>query len=116
MVRKTEKSIAPAAVQNLYHPACSPMTILTEYLGQNYKFSAANSDLFITISKILKIHIIIIIIIIIITTTTTTTTTTVFLYKYISRIFMVASCMLIILNPLFVQLMHTQIILKLLNY
>jgi hypothetical protein len=32
------------------------------------------------------------------------------------RIFMVAPCMLITLNPLFVQLMQTQIILKLLNY
>ena len=31
-------------------------------------------------------------------------------------IFMVAPCMLIISNPLFVQLMHTQIVLKLLNY
>jgi len=29
---------------------------------------------------------------------------------------MFAPCMLVILNPLFVQLMHTQIILKLLNY
>jgi len=34
----------------------------------------------------------------------------------IKVVFMVALCMLIILSPLFVQLMHTQIVLKLLNY
>jgi len=74
MFQITEKSIAPAAIQNPYHPPYSPVTILTEHSGQNYKCSAENLDLFIAISKILNIHIIIIIIIM-------------FLYKYISRIF-----------------------------
>ena len=82
MFQITEKSTFPAAIQNLYHPACSPVTILTEHSGQNYKCSAENCDLFITISKILNIHIIIIIIIIIMV-----------LYRYISRIFN-ASCTL----------------------
>jgi hypothetical protein len=36
MFQITEKSIAPAAIQNLYHPARSPVTILTEHSGQKY--------------------------------------------------------------------------------
>jgi hypothetical protein len=66
MFQITEKSRAPAAIQNLYHPACGPVTIMTEHTDQNYKCSAEYSDLFIAISKIWHIHIIIIIIIIII--------------------------------------------------
>jgi len=70
MFHITEKSIVPAAIQNLYHPAPSPVTILTEHSGQNYKCSAENSYIFMAISKILIIGIIIM-----------------FLYKYSSRIF-----------------------------
>ena len=92
MFQITEKSIAPAAIQNLYHPAPSPVTILTGHSGQNYKCSAENSYIFIAIYKILNTGIIIIIM---------------FLHKYSSRIFN-SSWTLGYLHTLTSTLVHTK--------